>query len=76
MLGWSAWRNWPRAQRAADLPASLSTLTISNIEEAMKVYSAPKADLTSYTGAGREDLKVTPAVEIPPAEEPGPALSE
>jgi uncharacterized protein involved in exopolysaccharide biosynthesis len=76
VMGWAAWRNWPKPGQSTRLPASLSTATVSTVEEAMRLYSMPAADLSDYMGAPRRELDVTPAVEVPSSEEPEPALSE
>jgi len=76
LLAWSVWEKWPRNQPKETLPAALSASTVSTIEEAMKMYSTPAADLEKYMGAEPAEVSLTPAVESAPEEQPGPALSE
>lgn len=75
-LGWGMWHNWPKARVKRELPASLSIATVSNIEEAMKMYTTPDADLSPYEGAVLPQVNLTPAVEVPDQGDPGPSLSQ
>ena len=75
VLGWASWRSWPSAQPTQALPAALSAATVTNVEQAMRLYSAA-ADLGQYEGGGAAGVDVAPAIEVPAGQEPQPVLSE
>jgi hypothetical protein len=75
VLGWASWRSWPSAQPAQALPAALSAASVTNVEQAMRLYSS-EADLEAYEVGGGAGVDLAPAIEVPLGQEPQPVLSE
>ena len=76
LLCWATWRNMPRHSTAQQLPGSLSAATVTNIQQAMRMYGPDIVDLDMYPAAAEGTVSVVPAVSIPSETMPEPALSE
>jgi|GEM_PF-5105302 len=76
VVAWADWRWWPAPQKGQTLPAALSSATVSNIEQAMKLYTSQAANLEDYRSAEGAKVEVTPAIEVPGESSPQPMLSE